>query len=160
MPPDRQTWIKDFIAATAIATMLAFGASAQADSAAQSQIRVALENWTVQFNAGNADTTCDLFARDLIANYQGQPERNYDSQCTLLRKSLSEKTRKFHYSLNIKEIIVSGDLAAVRLVWTLKIEQTNPPQTHTVMEPGLDIFRRQPDGSWKIACYLAYEAAP
>jgi ketosteroid isomerase-like protein len=153
-------WTRSFIAATAIASMLALGASAQANSAAQSQIRAALENWTAQFNAGNADAACNLFARDLIANYRGQPERNYDSQCALLRKSLGEKTRKYHNSLNIKEIIVSGDLAAVRLVWTATIEQTNPPQTHTVQEPGIDIFRRQPDGSWKIARYLAYEATP
>jgi ketosteroid isomerase-like protein len=25
-------------------------------------------------------------------------------------------------------------------------------------EPGLDVFRRQPDGSWKIVRYIAYEA--
>jgi ketosteroid isomerase-like protein len=27
-------------------------------------------------------------------------------------------------------------------------------------EPGLDIFRRQPDGSWKIVRYIAYEEEP
>ncbi len=155
-----QPFIKTFIAATAIAAMLACGAPARATITAQTEIRAALENWTAQFNAGNAGAVCDLFARDLISDYQGQPERDYDSQCTLLRKSLSEKARKFHYSLNIKEVIVSGGLAAVRLVWTLEIEQQIPPLRRTVLEPGLDIFRRQPDGSWKVTRYLAYGATP
>jgi hypothetical protein len=25
-------------------------------------------------------------------------------------------------------------------------------------EPGLDVFRRQPDGTWRISRYMAYEA--
>ena len=28
----------------------------------------------------------------------------------------------------------------------------------TSIEPSLDVFRRQPDGSWKIARFLAFEA--
>jgi ketosteroid isomerase-like protein len=150
--------MRSFIAVLLLAAMLAFGAPARAQSAAQNQIRAALENWTAQFNAGNAGATCDLFAPDLIADYRGQPERDYDSQCALLHKALSDRSRKFHNSLEIKEIIVSGDLAVVRLVWTAEIKQINPPRTQTVQEPGLDVFRRQPDGTWKIARYLAYPA--
>jgi hypothetical protein len=28
------------------------------------------------------------------------------------------------------------------------------------VEPGIDIFRRQPDGSWKIMRYMAYSREP
>ena len=38
----------------------------------------------------------------------------------LLHRSLNDRTKKFTYFLDIKEIIVAGDLAIVRLVWTLK----------------------------------------
>ena len=31
-------------------------------------------------------------------------------------------------------------------------------KTEESREPGLDVFRKQPDGSWKIARYIAYEA--
>jgi ketosteroid isomerase-like protein len=154
---EKSVFVTTFIAATAIVAA-ATVAPASSGTTAQSQIRAALENWTAQFNAGNADVVCDLFARDLISDYQGQPERDYDSQCALLRKSLSDKKHRFQYFLNIKEIMVSGDLAIVRLVWTLHVEQEDPPLTRIVLEPGLDVFRRQPDGSWKIARYLAYDA--
>lgn len=136
---------------TMLATAVAYSSEKPSDL-----IRGALEKWTVEFNAGNSGQVCDLFAPDLISNYQGQPERNYESLCKQLHNSLSDPDRTFHYSLEIKEILVSGDLAAVRLVWTLKIVPKNGGETHTVVEPGIDIFRPQPDGSWKISRFAAY----
>ena len=61
------------------------------------------------------------------------------------------------YDLTIKEIIVSGDLAAVRLVWTLTVKRPGQVGGTATTEPGLDLFRRQGDGTWKIVRYLAYE---
>ena len=102
---------------------------------------------------------CDLFAPDLIANYQGQPERNYTSLCQLLQTSLADRERTYHYSLNINEVLVYGDLAVVRLIWTLEIEKDGVSK-ETIAEPAVDIFRHQADGSWKISRYLAYPASP
>ena len=48
-------------------------------------------------------------------------------------------------------------MAAVRLVWTLTIEPNGGGAAIVTREPGLDIFRRQLDGSWKIARFLAFE---
>jgi len=58
--------------------------------------------------------------------------------------------------LDIKEIVVFGDVAVVRLVWTLTIKEKDGREFKSV-EPGMDIFRRQADGSWKIVRYMAYE---
>lgn len=141
--------------------MAASAAAAQSAESAQAQIRGALQRWTADFNAGQSDAVCGLFASDLISNYQGQPERNFDALCKLLHSSLADADRKYSYSLDIKEILVSGDLAVVRLVWTLKIEnRSDPSRTETVIDRGLDVFRRQPDGSWKIARYLGYASSP
>jgi steroid delta-isomerase len=54
----------------------------------------------------------------------------------------------------------SGDLAVVRLVWTLETEREYGVGKKTIQEPGIDVFRRQADGSWKISRYLAYPASP
>ncbi len=59
--------------------------------------------------------------------------------------------------LGIKEILVSGDLAAVRLVWTLTVATVGVAKTATADEPGMDVFRKQPDGTWKIVRYIGYE---
>lgn len=133
-------------------------ASAQTATDAETAIRAALGTWTRDFNARDASRICDLFARDLRYDYRGFPERDYDALCGLLHRSLADRTKQFAYALDIKEVIVSGDLAIVRLTWTLRV---TIPATGTVeesKEPGLDVFRRQPDGSWKIVRYIAYEA--
>jgi ketosteroid isomerase-like protein len=136
---------------------LAAPASAQTDAAAETAIRTALATWTRDFNARDGSRICDLFARDLRYDYRGFPERDYDTLCGLLRRSLADETKRFTYALNIREVIVSGEIAIVRLVWTLKVTTPGAAAAES-KEPGLDVFRRQSDGSWKIVRYIAYEA--
>jgi steroid delta-isomerase len=129
-------------------------AAAEEDAAAQ--IRAALAQWTEDFNAGQADKICDLFAQDARADVLGAPERDYVAICDLLTRSLQDKTRHYSYAMDVKEVLVFGDVAVVRLVWTLTIKEKDG-STATSVEPGMDIFRKQPDGSWKIIRYMAYE---
>ena len=119
-------------------------------------IRARLEQWTDDFNESRADAVCDLFSKDAISNYRGQPERNYDEICALLQKSIADPARDYRYQLDLREIIVEGDLAVVRLTWSLFIAPLNV----TSVEPGMDVFRREADGKWRIIRYLAYEEGP
>jgi uncharacterized protein (TIGR02246 family) len=144
----------------ALALALACPAEAQNEDAARAAIRTALAEWMADFNAGNSEKVCGLFAPDLVAQYRGQPERGYEALCDLLKGSLADHSRTYRYALAIKEIVVVGDLAVVRLTWTLTVRQKDPPRDVTADEPGMDIFRKQPDGSWKISRYIAYEAPP
>lgn len=130
---------------------------ALAQPSADSEIRVALTQWMDDFNARRADKVCDLFAPDLIADYRGLPERGYDRQCDILKGSLADRSRSFSYALTIKEIQVWGDIAMARVTWTLTIRQTDNRKETKVVEPGLDIFRRQSDGRWQIIRYIAYD---
>jgi uncharacterized protein (TIGR02246 family) len=140
--------------------VLACPAAAQSDSSAQAAIRSALTQWMTDFNAGDAQAACRLFAPDLIAQMRGQPERGYTELCDLLKRSLSDPAKSYRYSLAIKEIQVAGDLAVVRLTWTLQVKPKDGTGESSSDEPGMDIFRRQADGSWKISRYIAYEASP
>jgi steroid delta-isomerase len=128
-----------------------------ADDTAKAEIKGALTQWMADFNDGKADKVCSLFAPDLRSDFRGQPERNFEQLCALLQKSLKDQARSFTYALDMDEIIVSGDMAAVRLVWTLTIRPKGGGNAIVTREPGLDIFRKQPDGSWKIARFLAFE---
>jgi ketosteroid isomerase-like protein len=76
-----------------------------------------------------------------------------------LREAARDPEKTFHYSLNVNEILVYGETAIVRLVWTLEIDKDATPK-ETVEETAVDIFRHQADGSWKISRYLAYPASP
>jgi steroid delta-isomerase len=146
------------IAALALAPTFAPPASAEpARGSAEDAIREALSEWRLAFNAGDTGAVCRLFAPELRYDTRGFPERGFGEVCHLLLGSLADQTRKYVYDLTIKEIIVSGDLAAVRLVWTLTVKRPGQVGGAATTEPGLDIFRRQPDGSWKIVRYLAYQ---
>jgi steroid delta-isomerase len=133
-------------------------ATAEPSEASEQAIRAALEKWTADFNAGNAEAACGLFAPDLRYDFRGHSERDYADICSLLHHSLGDRTKKYSYRLEIKEILVSGELAVVRLVWRLRASSNgaSAPSVESI-EPGMDIFRRQTDGSWKIIRYIAYE---
>jgi uncharacterized protein (TIGR02246 family) len=128
--------------------------SAAEDAAAE--IRATLAQWTEVFNAGRADKVCDLFAKDARADVAGAAERDYAAICDLLTRSLNDKTRHYSYAMDIKEILVFGDAAVVRLVWTLTIKQPDGGAAKSI-EPGMDIFQKQPGGSWKIIRYMSFE---
>src|SRR5260221_544179 len=103
----------------AILLVASHTSAADDDSAAiQNQIRIALEKWKLDFNAGDASRVCALFAPDLISNFRGQPEDTYNSLCANMQAALTDPAKTYHYDLEIKEILTSGDLAVVRLVWT------------------------------------------
>jgi steroid delta-isomerase len=132
----------------------------------EAAVRAALETWTADFNAGRADAACALFAPDLRYDFRGFPERGYQAICDLLHRSLADRTRRYTYALDIRETLVAGDLAVVRLVWTLTVARAagaagageDGAAEAVSREPGMDVFRRQPDGAWRIIRYIAYEA--
>ncbi|MBZ9934771.1 nuclear transport factor 2 family protein [Mesorhizobium sp. BR1-1-16] len=135
----------------AAGVMAACSGPALADSAAA--IRARLLRWADDFNAGRKAEICDLFSKDLISDYRGQGEANYTTRCRLLARAIDDPAREFRYVPEIKEVIVEGDLAMVRLDWTLTVT----PGDIKVVEPGMDIFRKETDGQWRIIRFMAYE---
>jgi len=122
----------------------------------QAKIRAALNDWTADFNAHRADKVCDLFEPGLIYDFQGLPEQRYGDICSRLKRALTDETRSWTYAQpDIKEILVFGHIAMVRLTWTSTVTG-GPEGAVKSVEPGMDIFRRQPDGSWKIMRYMAF----
>jgi uncharacterized protein (TIGR02246 family) len=126
-----------------------------ADETAKQEIRRVLEKWPNDFNAKDKDGTCALFAADLVASYPGQPDKNYEAMCKHLSAALQHPDKTFHYDApQIQEILVSGDLAVVRLIWTLRV--TDRKGEAVVKEQGIDVLKRQQDGSWKVSISHAY----
>jgi steroid delta-isomerase len=144
---------------TALMALLLFSpgyTAAAQPTETSAEIRAALTRWTEDFNAGNKDKVCTIFVPDLRYDYRGFPERGFADICAILQRSLSGPVKRYSYALAIKEILVSGELAIVRLVWSLKITARDGREAVSE-EPPMDVFRRQPDRSWKIIRYIAYE---
>ncbi len=138
-----------------LALSLFYAVSAQASP--EAEIRQALIQWTDDFNAGRVDPVCALFAPDLIANIKGASERDHAALSDWLRTALANPKVSYRYTLDIHEILVSGDLAFVRLTWTLQVKDKGTEKLlETSVEPGLDVFRRD-HGRWRIARYMSYQ---
>ncbi len=133
---------------------------ALADEAAdKAQITARLDGFSDAFNARDAAGVCDLFAPDLVATIPLGRDVSRDKLCGNLGRLLAMKDLQLHYDHpEIDEIIVSGDLAVVRLIWTLTAKKGE--LSDTTQEGGLDVFRRQPDGRWSIARMAAFPFGP
>ncbi|WP_159710047.1 YybH family protein [Geminicoccus flavidas] len=148
------------IIGTLAACLLLLGCTARGPDPQEAgqAVRAALEQWRADFNAGRTAKVCDLFAPDLRYVYGGEPERGHAELCAGLQRALREPERRLAYDLAIQEIIVAGDFAVVRLEWTLHVSQAatgEPVATST--ERGMDLFRRQADGHWRIVRFLAFD---
>ncbi len=117
--------IKSLFAALLLACLAASRPLAQPASS-EAEIRATLKQWRDDFNAGRADKVCDIFAPALLADNGGGGTRDFEAQCKRLRDVLADPARSFSYALDLKDIVAVGDMAAVRLVWTL----TTPHQGH------------------------------
>ena len=136
---------------------LAIPPAAAQPASPESEIRAALVQWREDFNAGRADKVCDIFAPNLRADNRSVPERDFDAQCKLLHTVLGDRARSFSYALDLKEIVAEGDMAAVRLVWTLTTHVKATGKVSTVEEQGLDVFGKGSDGRWRIIRFMTYE---
>lgn len=120
-------------------------------------IEAALRQWPNDFNAENVDGVCGLFADDAVLVYPDSADRNRDEFCNQMRKLFDDPTKTFSYAPpDIREVLVDGDLATVRLIWTLTARDASGKVLETTAENGVDVFVRQPDGAWKIHVSQAF----
>jgi uncharacterized protein (TIGR02246 family) len=143
-----------------MAAALAAAGPALADATAdEAAIRERLAGWMAAFNAGDAAGACDLFAPDLVYAVPGVAEGSHERMCGNLARMLGKPGLRLHYDPPaIHEVMLDGDIAVVRLSWTLTVEADGAVETS--VEDGLDVFRRQPDGRWSIARFVALTRAP
>lgn len=112
-------------------------------------------NWTAAFNQKDLNNSCNLFSRNITADYRGIPTKNYESICNGFKKVFQEKNKKYIYSFKIHHIYHENNLAAVRITWYLKIYKGKALLSSTHDE-GLDILEKNKDGKWQIVNYLGY----
>ncbi len=118
-----------------------------------------LRHWTAAFNAHDDAGICDLFAPDLVYTIPGRLDGSRAALCANLRTLQARPGLQLHYdNPDIREIMVSGDIAVVRLFWTLTTRKGTDQDVTT--EAGMDIFKRQPDGRWSIARFLSFTITP
>lgn len=112
-------------------------------------------HWTEAFNQKKLNIACDFFSKQLIANYQGTPQRHYKEVCDGFENVFKQKNRDYQYHFKIHNIYQIGSLAAVRITWYLGIYE-NKKLVSSTQDEGLDILEQDNKGTWRIVNYLAY----
>ncbi len=107
----RVGWLASLMALAAVA-------SAQADvETDKAAIAARLQDFTAAFNARDAAGACHIFAPDLVSTMRGRPDNGREAVCKRIAAALADRSKTIRYAPDDEEIIVSGDLAVVRLLW-------------------------------------------
>lgn len=124
---------------------------AQQDEAA---IRQSLADWLKAFNSGDYTRAAQVWASDMRGWGEGM-EDSYQREMDSARKTPKVTDPKWHYALRIDEVMVEGDMAVVHDTWT-ELGPTGKARSF----PSFEVWRRQPDRSWKISRWLDGASTP
>ncbi|MGH7102379.1 MAG: YybH family protein, partial [Acetobacteraceae bacterium] len=124
-----------------------------ADEAAA--IRSAITGWADDFNALKTALVCNIFAPSLHYDFGIQPG-TYDTLCKRLQAALGQSGVRYNYSPKIQQILISGSLAVVSIVWTLKVTQSGNATPTVITEPAMYVMQHDPDGHWRVLRFLAF----
>ena len=148
----------NIIAVTAFALLLLAPAAGRAVAeSAEDAIRTTFAQWTKDFNARQRRRRLPPVLAGAALRFSRLSGARLQRRVHVAAPLAGRQSKRYVYALDIREIIVSGDLAVVRLAWTLTVTLPNG-QIVTSVEPGMDVLRKSPDGQWKIIRYIAYEA--
>ena len=114
-------------------------------------------DWTKAFNQKDLEKSCALFAKNMVGNYRGIPQKDYSSICEGFKKIFQEANKQYQYQFKLHQVYRSQNLAAVRITWYLTITE-NGKEISKIQDEGMDILEQNAEGKWQIVNYLAYAA--
>jgi uncharacterized protein (TIGR02246 family) len=114
------------------------------------------EKWTKAFNSKDLSASMSLFSKEIAADYRGVPRKNFDVIRDGFKKTFAQKNRQCQYQFKVHEVYRSGKFAAVRITWYLRISEAGKPDSIS-QDEGMDVFKQEADGNWRIVNYIAYE---
>jgi len=127
--------------------------SAQKDSAGIradiETIRNAILRTAKAINEKNADSIIVHYSKDIMVSYPGIPDTHYDEFYESYKQMLKPQPGiQVTTSPLIEEVIVSCDLAIVRMTWETTITESVPEKITLRKAKDLQVWKRE-SGSWK-----------
>ncbi|HVY08357.1 MAG TPA: SgcJ/EcaC family oxidoreductase [Burkholderiales bacterium] len=122
-------------------------AAAASRSADEQAIRKVVSDWHEATARGDVETILGLMAEDVVFLTPGQLPMTGRA---LFEAGLREllKTHRIESSDDVREVVVSGDLAYGLTHLTVRVIPLSGGKAHARSGEALSIFRRQPDGGW------------
>ena len=92
------------------------------------------------------------YAKDIVLSYPGLPDLGYDELVQSYREMVKRPPGVTVQTMpTIEEILVSGDLALIRVMWTTTTTNAEPPRQTSRQMKDFQVWRREKDGTWKFA---------
>lgn len=117
-------------------------------NADQDAIRAAMEAGARACESGRPEEIMRSYARDISLSYPGIADQDYDTilegyrrLCRGSGEGTVETTRG-----TFQEILVSGDLAVVRVIWNTRLRGMSPGTIRRLQD--MQVWRRTPEG-WR-----------
>jgi ketosteroid isomerase-like protein len=142
------TWLGLILCAVA---GLARADATAGDAAAEKQIRAGLATWVEAANRGDYKAALVVWAPDLIGWAPEGADDTYEREAAGARRPVQQPNTT--YALTINEVIVDGSLAVVRDTWTQTTRQDSGADKVSTFR-SFEVWRRQPDRSWKISRWI------
>jgi ketosteroid isomerase-like protein len=112
-------------------------------------------DWSDAFNHKNLAATCHLFAKNVIANYQGFSQRNYSDICSGFNTIFNQINVSYQYKFKLQNVYQQANLAVVRITWYLQVYKRKK-LISSIQDEGMDVFSKSKDGHWEIINYISY----
>lgn len=113
------------------------------------------KDWTDAFNQKDVAKSCALFSKSIVADYQGVPQKNYQSICDGFKTIFKDKNRAYRYQYKLHQVNRSDNLATVRITWYLYLTE-NGKKKMISQDEGIDVLIKNSQDDWKIVNYVAY----
>jgi ketosteroid isomerase-like protein len=127
----------------------------QSDQKSEAQIRKALADWVAATNRRDDAAANTIWGNKVIGWFPAAPE--FSESAAFAVAGLPEKQGESYstYELKIDEVAVSGPMATVYDIWTETKHFSGSSVTVRRIIRGNELWRRQPDGKWKIVRWVS-----
>jgi ketosteroid isomerase-like protein len=132
------------------------GGSGLCPTADLAAIRKQWSEWTAAYAAHDLAKTMEIFHHDVIFSFQGAPDQNYSDLEQGYKEEFAKPDNKRAWVPQFEEFECSGNLGFVRSTWVLEQNDASGTVKELEKNRGVDLFRRDANGRWKIFRSLNY----
>jgi len=128
------------------------------DSADVQFLRNAILQTAKAINAHNPDGVLQYYSKDILVSYPNHPDTRYDTFNVRYRQMMNPAIITSTTPV-IEEILVSGDLAIIRMIWETSITVKETQKTSHRKSRDLQVWKRE-NGQWKFFRGMWYHMRP
>jgi len=121
----------------------------------EKEIRKTLGDWIEATNRKDRAAGKSIWTSDVVGWFPSSDEFTIDAAFAVAGIPKKKGSSYSTYEIKIEEIAVSGSLAAVHDVWTETLHFDGSKVTVSRVIRGSEMWKRQPDGKWKIARWVS-----